>query len=88
MWLFYHRELRTADQIVSRVEAFRSRYGRLPETMQEIPYEDPRESVFYIKLSKEEYCLSFGTELGESETYRSGTRRWEEGRQCVASQAH
>lgn len=88
MWLFYHHELRTANEIISRVEAFRSSHGKLPETLREIDYEDPHERVFYFKLSDEEYCLSFGTDLGQSETYRSQIRKWEEGRQCVAYNPH
>ena len=83
MWLFYHYELRTANQMITRVEAFQGSHRRLPEMMDEVGFEDPRDKVFYVKVSDDEYCLSFGTELGESETYWSHKKEWEEGRECV-----
>jgi hypothetical protein len=83
MWLFYSQELRTGSEIISRVKTFRRKYGKLPETLREVGYEDTQERVFYTKLSPDEYCLWFGTGLGQSETYRSRVGHWEEGRECV-----
>jgi hypothetical protein len=83
MWLVCRHELKTGQQIISRVEVFQKENGRLPESSKELGFEDPDEKVFYQKISDDEYCLWFGTTLGESETYRSHNRRWEEGRECI-----
>lgn len=75
MWLFYHRELRTGNEIISRVDAFRTSHRHLPETLQEVGFVNADKKVFYVRLSEDEYCLWFGTTLGESETYRSHHKR-------------
>jgi len=85
MWLFYHAEFRDGDRMISRVEAFRASHRHLPATLQEIGYENPDEKVFYLRISDNEYCLWFGTTLGESDTYLSSDKKWEEGRGCAAS---
>ena len=82
-WLFYHHEYSVANEMISRVEAFRAGHRSLPATEEELGFHDPDERVFYAKISNNEYCLWFGTTLGESETYWSHEKRWEEGRQCV-----
>lgn len=77
-WLFpLEAKLRTANQIISRVEAFRVSQGRLPETLEEVGVTDPDLRVFYEKTNNNEYVVWFGTTLGESETYNSRTKKWE-----------
>ena len=76
-WLFNWREFRTGNEIVSRVETFRARNGKLPENLQEIGIKDPDLNVFYRKIDSDEYCVWFGTTLGESETYNSRSKKWE-----------
>jgi hypothetical protein len=80
----YHYQLRTGQEFISRVEVFRTMHRRLPESSQELGFDDPKERVFYQKINNHEYCLSFGTTLGQSETYWSSRKKWEEGRECVA----
>ena len=85
MWLFYYAKLRAGDRMISRIEAFRASHRYLPATLQETGYENSDEKVFYERISDNEYCLWFGTTLGESETYLSSDKKWEEGRGCVSS---
>ena len=75
--LFHWRELRTGNETVSRVETFRVKHGRLPETLKEAGIDDPDQKVFNRKMGSDEYCVWFGTTLGESETFNSRTQKWE-----------
>jgi hypothetical protein len=76
-WLFHWSDFRTGNAIISRVEAFRTSHGYLPETLKDIGITDPNLRVFYRKTSNDEYIVWFGTTLGESETYNSRTKKWE-----------
>ena len=51
--------------------------GKLSESLEEIGIKDPDLNVFYRKIGPEEYCVWFGTSLGESETYNSRSKKWE-----------
>jgi|SRR5579859_2330945 len=82
-WLFHHHEYTIANEMIPRIETFRASHHHLPATSDELGFHDPDERVFYIKVSDDEYCLSFGTTLGKSETYWSHERKWQEGRECV-----
>ena len=73
MW----RHFRTGKQIIAQVEAFRVQRGHLPENMDNVGLSDPDLDVYYAKANDKEYCVWFGTTLGESETYSSRTRQWE-----------
>ena len=75
VWLFHHYDFRTGNEIVSRVEVFRASNGRLPETLKEVGMDD-QVKVFYQKISDDEYCVWFGTTLGESDTFNSRTKEW------------
>jgi len=77
VWLFYWGKFRTGNEIVSRIEAFRTREGHLPETLRDVGFDDPDSKLFYRLISSDEYCVWFGTSLGESETYSSRSKQWE-----------
>ena len=77
VWLFNWQEFRKGNEIVSLVETFRTKNGRLPENLEEVGIKDPDLNVFYRKIGSNEYCVWFGTTLGESETYNSQSRKWE-----------
>jgi hypothetical protein len=77
VWLFHWSDFRTGNEIISRVEAYRTSHGHLPETLKDVGLRDPDMKVFYRKTSDNEYCVWFGTTLGESETYDSQTKKWE-----------
>ena len=76
-WLFHWRDFRNGNEIISRVEAFRTSHGHLPESLQDVGMTDPDLRVFYRKTNDSEYIVWFGTTLGESETYNSSTKKWE-----------
>ena len=77
-WLFHRDELRAGNEIVARVEAFRTSHGRLPESLEDIGINDTDLEVYYRKVSEEEYIIWFGKySLGESETYNSRNKKWE-----------
>ncbi|MER3427610.1 MAG: hypothetical protein C4334_05845 [Pyrinomonas sp.] len=66
------------NRVVAKVEAFRKQRGKLPDSLQEIGIEEKLEGpLFYEKIGDNEYRLWFGTELGESVTYNSETRKWQ-----------
>jgi len=78
LWLFHRSELRTGNEIVARVEAYRSSHGHIPETLEEVGIEDPDLRVSYRKVSNDEYWVWFGRySVGESQTFSSRTKKWE-----------
>jgi hypothetical protein len=78
VWLFHRSELKTGNEIVARVDAFRTTHGGLPETLEEIGMNDSDLRVYYRKVSDDEYMVWFGAySVGESVTFDSHTRRWE-----------
>jgi len=77
----YHARQRLGEQVVAKVEKFRQVNGRLPDSLQEIGIEvkslsDP--PVYYLKKSSDHYIVWYGLNLGESMTYDSHTKLWEE----------
>ena len=77
-FLFHRDQLRTGNEIVARVEAFRASHGRLPENLEEVGIKDPDLTVYYRKVNGEEYLVWFGRySVGESETYNSRSKKWE-----------
>ena len=77
VWLFHRHELKTGAVIIARIEAFQKSHGYLPGTLKDVGLDNPDLAVFYRKVSDDEYCVWFGTTLGESEVYSSRTRKWE-----------
>lgn len=78
VWLFHRSELRTGNEIVARVEAYRARNGHLPETLEEVGFDDGNLRVFYRKVTDDEYAVWFGAySVGESVTFNSRTKKWE-----------
>lgn len=88
-WLFDWPDFRTGNEIISRVEAFRTRNGKLPENLVEVGIKDPDLQVFYCKDGPNEYRVWFGSILGESETYDSHSKDWGLGRDrpCLGQEA-
>ena len=74
-WVFYWSEARKANKVIAAVDAFQSRYGRLPDTLAQIGMEDSESGpVYYQKTSDSTYIVWFGTVLGESAMYESATK--------------
>jgi len=76
VWLFHRCDFRVGNQIVSRVEVFRTTHGHLPETLDEIGFGDPDLGLYYHKVDEQSYWVWFGTSLGKSELYESQTKSW------------
>lgn len=78
LWLFHRDQLRTGNEIIVRVEAYRASNGRLPQNLEEIGINDANLTVHYRKVNEEEYLVWFGRySVGESEIFDSRTRKWE-----------
>lgn len=70
--------IKQGNEIAAKVEAFKAKNGKLPNSLQNIGVEEKLEGpVFYEKKSDTEYRLWFGAELGESVVYNSSTRKWQ-----------
>lgn len=72
---------RMGEEFVGKIEAFRMSQGRLPESLDEVGIRvkdlgDP--PVYYQKESPDRYIVWYGLSLGESMTYDSVTKKWEE----------
>ena len=77
--ILYFREIRKGDRLVSAIEAYRRQNGRLPESTTKLVGRFSDDGQFYYeKCSDSDYVVWFGTTLGESMTYSSDTRLWED----------
>lgn len=74
----YGQKLRRGNEVIAMVEKFRSEKGRLPNSLSEIGIvETESGSIYYEKKSETKYIVWFGKELGESATYDSDTKEWD-----------
>jgi len=65
------------NEIVIKVENFRNKNGKLPNSLSEIGVAETESGpIYYEKKSESRYVLWFGKELGESVTYDSETKQW------------
>ena len=76
-WLFQRGNFKIGNEMVLKVEAFRKSTGHVPETLEEVGIDNPDLNVFYKRIGGDEYCVWFGTSLGQSETFDSRTKKWE-----------
>jgi hypothetical protein len=77
-WL-WRSEIRQGNRAVAEVETFRRKNGRLPADFKEIGVAHVDEDrIYYQKCSENDYQVWFGTELGESMSWSSRARKWEE----------
>jgi len=65
------------NEIIQRIEAFKSNQKRLPNSLSEVGIGE--EELFYNKYDSIHYIVWYGTSLGESVTYYSDSKKWEEG---------
>ncbi len=73
------RMIKKGDEIVGLVEQFKMEHGRLPNNMVELKIDTALyEKICYLKHDSINFKIWFGTSLGESITYYSDTKRWEE----------
>ncbi|WP_140464379.1 hypothetical protein [Hymenobacter nivis] len=70
--------VKQGEQLVYRIEAYRSRKGYVPNDLGDIDIIEREESTLhYKKLNESNYEIWFGTSLGESKTYYSAKKSWE-----------
>lgn len=73
----YNEKLKQGNEIVAKIEQFKSEKSRLPNSLSEIGIAETESGpIYYKKESETKYILWFGKELGESETYDSDTKQW------------
>jgi len=77
VWLFHWTDFKTGNDAISRVESYRKSHGRLPNTLEDVGLVDPELRVFYQTIGNDQYCVWFGTWLGEAQSYDSRTKKWE-----------
>jgi hypothetical protein len=66
------------DELIEKVEKFKTERGRLPGSLSEIGITETEAGpLYYDKTDSSNYIIWFGTELGESKTYHSDSKKWE-----------
>lgn len=71
-----HDLISRGNIIIQNIEDFRQKKGRLPNSLVELEIYD--DELFYNKWDTTNYILWYGTSLGESVTYYSDSRKWED----------
>ena len=64
------------NEIVQQIEDFNHKEGRLPSSLNEMGIQE--DEIFYNKWDSVNYMVWYGTSLGESMTYYSDTKTWED----------
>lgn len=63
--------------VIEKVEAFKIKNSRLPESLSDIGLTGTEEGpLYYRRTSDSSYEIWFGAELGESVTYKSRSQTW------------
>jgi len=71
--------IKKGDEVVKLVERFKVEHGRLPNNMSELNIDTVLyEKICYSRDDSSNFKIWFGTSLGESITYYSDTKQWEE----------
>lgn len=72
--------MKEGKELVEKIEAFKAKYSRLPNSLEEIGLEesDGADVLYYSKRDSLHYTVSFGTALGESKFYYSDSEKWED----------
>jgi len=73
----YNTKEKYATLIIKKIEEFKINNDRLPNNLTEIGLNINEKSlVFYKKISKNEFEVWYGIELGESKIYNSELNKW------------
>lgn len=66
------------NDLSNKIEMYKIKKGRLPNTLSDIGFIEKEEGpLYYKKIDSSNYIIWFGTSLGESKTYYSDTKKWE-----------
>jgi uncharacterized protein YxeA len=68
------------NQLVEKVEKYKETHKKLPQDLKDIGVDYKTEdSLFYYSIrDSKNYMIWYGTELGESKTYYSDSKKWED----------
>ncbi len=67
------------NKIIAQIEGYKLQHGKLPASLSDIGVEEKMEGPIYYGLEDDNgYYVYFGTTLGESTTYHSSTRKWDD----------
>jgi len=83
-YLRYERDYRLMKEgniLVEKIENFRMVHNRLPNSLNEIGVEEKQDGIdtlYYDKKSSLHYIVYFGMGLGESKTFYSDSKQWED----------
>ncbi|MCU1289256.1 MAG: hypothetical protein JWN60_1485 [Acidobacteria bacterium] len=73
----YNNKIAIGSDVAAKIEIFRNKNGKLPNSLTEIGIEESESGpIYYEKQSESKYILWFGKELGETVTYDSETKQW------------
>ena|ERR1700748_2161205 len=87
-WFFYLKDAREnklkkeGNELVQRIENFRTKNKRLPNSLQELgskEEESGADAIFYDKRDSSNYTVSFAMSIDYNKFYYSDTKRWEDG---------
>lgn len=71
------RLMREGEALAEKVDAFMKETGRLPGVLSETGIEETETGpLYYQKQDSTHYIIWFGTSLGESTVYHSGSKTW------------
>ncbi len=71
--------IKKGNDLVSKIELYRKNKGILPATLSEIGIEEKEEGPLYYQTKDSiNYMVWFGTSEGESKTYYSDSKKWED----------
>lgn len=69
---------RQAEELIIKVEAFRTSKGYLPDSLAQLGLREIEEGpVYYRRETDTSFTVWYGRELGESRTYHSASQSWE-----------
>ena len=71
------RLMHRGNEIVRKIERFRSKEKRLPGSLEDLGVVGEND-LFYNRWDSVNYMIWYGTDLGESMTYYSDSRKWED----------
>jgi hypothetical protein len=75
------KRIKLVYDAVTKIEEYRIQNGKLPEKISETGLPEPLENdpPWYTKLNHKDYVIYFpGSTLGESTTYYSNTKQWQD----------
>lgn len=72
--------MREGDEIIEKIEYYKSQFRELPNSLTELGIYDDNNSFsfYYQKQDSLYYSISFGMSMDYSKVYYSDTRTWED----------